>query len=335
MKIYKILLIVTLILSGCSNKQDREEDQIRIGISFYDSYDPFITELSNNIQKNLSDEANIVVRLKDAEKSQQTQNRQVQDMIDDDYDVICVNLVDRTAPNKIINMAEDTDTPIIFFNRELVSQDLESWTRLYYVGADAQESGKMQGEMAAEYIAEHPEVDKNNDGKIQYVVLEGEAGHQDSIVRTDVSIQTISDSGLDIDKLDFAIANWNRSQAYTKTKQLFSKYDNIELIISNNDEMALGAVQALQEENTSQTDWPIIIGIDGTADGLEAVKEGYMIGTVYNDGIGQAEAIAKLALALAKGSSLDDLNLKSGKYIRLPYAKVTSENVDDYLSIMQ
>lgn len=335
MKIYKVLLAAALILSGCSSAQEQEEDQIRIGISFYDSYDPFITELSNHIQEDLSNEANIVVRLKDAEKSQQTQNRQVQDMIDDGYDVICVNLVDRTAPNKIINMAEDSDTPIIFFNRELVSQDLESWTRLYYVGADAQESGRMQGEMAADYIKEHPEVDANNDGKIQYVVLEGEAGHQDSIVRTDVSIQTLSDSGLDIDKLDFAIANWNRSQAYTKTKQLLSKYDNIELIISNNDEMALGAVQALQESNVNEEKWPVIIGIDGTSDGLEAVKNGYLIGTIYNDGIGQADAIASLALALAKGESLDDLHLKSGKYIRLPYAKVTSDNVDDYIALLQ
>lgn len=335
MKVNKLFIIMSLLISGCASSLNHEEEQIRIGISFYDSYDPFITELSNNIQNNLSEETNIVVRLKDAEKSQTTQNRQVQDMIDDDFDVICVNLVDRTAANKIINMAEDTDTPIIFFNRELVSQDLESWTRLYYVGADAEESGRMQGEMAAEYIEEHPEVDKNSDGKIQYVVLEGEAGHQDSIVRTDVSIQTLSDASFDIEKVDFAIANWNRAQAYTKTKQLLSRYDNIELILSNNDEMALGAVQALEESELAQEYWPIIIGIDGTSDGLEAVKNGSLIGTVYNDGIGQAEAIAKLALTLAKGSSLDDLNLKNGKYIRLPYAKVTAENVDEYLALVQ
>ena len=163
------LLTVMLFLTGCKEKIIEEKQKIRIGISYYDSYDPFIMELSSRIEKQLNEYENVIVKSVDSEKSQSTQNRQVSDMLSDSYDVICVNLVDRTAPKKIISMAEDSNVPVIFFNRELVSQDLESWTRLYYVGADAGESGKMQGEIVSDYIKEHPEVDKNQDGKIQKV----------------------------------------------------------------------------------------------------------------------------------------------------------------------
>ena len=76
------------------------------------------------------------------------------------------------------------------FNRELVEEDLERWDKLYYVGADAKESGVLQGELAAAYLKAHPEADRNQDGVIQYVVLEGEAGHQDAILRTEYAAST-------------------------------------------------------------------------------------------------------------------------------------------------
>ena len=335
-KIMKCIMILTLLLTGCVNKTESANKKIKIGISYYDSYDSFVVGLSKRIENELGTYENVVVKSYDAEKSQFTQNRQVSDMIDEGFDVICVNLVDRTAPKKIISMAEDNDVPIIFFNRELVSQDLESWTKLYYVGGDASESGEKEGKLTSDYIHEHPEADKNQDGKIQYVVLEGESGHQDAIVRTDVSVQTITNEGIVLDKVDFAIANWNKSQAYTKTKQMITEYDDqIELLLSNNDDMALGAIQAYQESGMERSEWPIIVGIDGIITGLEAVKDGYLIGTIYNDQVSQAKSIAELSYALATNSSLSSLGLTNGKYIRHPYITVTKENVDDYLKLLQ
>ncbi len=329
-------LILTLMVTGCMQEKNSDKDKIKIGISYYDSYDSFVTGLSKRIEDELHTYENVIVKSYDAEQSQFTQNRQVTDMIDEGFDVICVNLVDRTAPKKIITMAEDHDVPIIFFNRELVSNDLESWTKLYYVGANASESGQKEAELVVDYIQQHPEADRNQDGKIQYVMLEGESGHQDAVVRTDVSVQTLIDEGIVLDKLDFAIANWNRSQAYTKTKQLLTKYhDEIELILSNNDEMALGAIQALQESGLAQENWPILVGIDGTLDGLQAVKDGYLIGTVFNDQVSQAKSIADLSYALASNQSLDSFNLRNGRYIRHPYITVTKDNVDDYLKLLQ
>ena len=75
--------------------------------------------------------------------------------------------------------------PIIFFNREPVEEDLMRWDKLYYVGGKAKQSGELQGELAADFIKVNPQADRNNDGKIQYVILEGEMGHQDAIIRTE------------------------------------------------------------------------------------------------------------------------------------------------------
>lgn len=213
-----------------------------------------------------------------------------------------------------------------------MEEDLERWTRLYYVGAQAFESGIMQGELAAEAFLTDQSLDKNGDGIFQYVVLEGEAGHQDAIVRTEYSVSTMIDSGVEVEKLGYAIANWNRAQAQTKMAQLMSQFgDSIELVIANNDDMALGAIDALKASDLTKDEWPAVIGIDGTDVGLEAVKNKEMIGTVYNDKEGQADAMLNLAYELSTGGDLSDLNLIDGKYIRLPYARVTCDDVDSYM----
>lgn len=163
---------------------------------------------------------------------------------------------------------------MIFFNREPVRDDLMQWEKLYYVGCDAKESGDMQGEIAANYIKKHSEVDRNGDGKIQYVLLEGEAGHQDAISRTDCSVKTIMDKGVDLEKLSYQFADGTEVRRRTET-QLISQYGSqIELVISNNDEMALGAVEAYDNSSISRDKWPVIFGIDGLDDALQADKAG-------------------------------------------------------------
>ena len=119
--------------------------------------------------------------------------------------------------------------------------------------------------------------------------------------------------------------------------QLLSQNGNkIELVIANNDDMAVGAIDALKASDLSREEWPVVVGIDGTDVGLEAVKNGEMVGTVYNDKEGQAKGMLELSFALATGGNLEDLNLEdldleNGKYIRLPYTKVGPDDVDEYL----
>ncbi len=321
--------------TGCSKKEEQaSSDKIKIGVTLYDQYDTFVGQLMDCFMECVTDDAEVVVL--NAAQSQQTQNTQVKKLIEDGCDVICVNLVDRTDPTTVIDAARKADVPIIFFNRELVEGDIVRWNRLYYVGANAIESGIMQGELASRTCMSDKSVDKNGDGLIQYVVLEGEAGHQDSIVRTEYSVNTLIDSGVEVDKLGYAIANWNRAQAQTKVTQFIEENGKkIELVLANNDDMALGAVDAYEASGMIRRDWPAIFGIDGTDVGLEAVRDDKMVGTVYNDKEGQARAMYELALVLGRGGSIDELSdefeVDDERYIRLPYTKVTATNINKYL----
>ena len=330
MTIAGLACLLAVEASGCGNTGGGQVTSIRIGVSVYDQYDTFVSEMINHFNEYASEvsasmDSNVSVNIDvyNAAASQTTQNNQVKTMLEDGCDIICVNLVDRTEPVTIIDMAEKQDVPVIFFNRELVEQDLERWDKLYYVGAKAFESGIMQGEMAADIFKNDPAADKNRDGVFQYIVLEGEADHQDAIVRTEYAVSTITDQGVPVEKLGYAIANWNRAQANTKMSQLLTEYgDQIELVLSNNDDMALGAVDAMKAAGIDQAEWPVILGIDGTDVGLAALKNSEIRGTVYNDKEGQAEKMFDLAFCLARGLPLDDLGLEDGKYIRQPYTKL-------------
>ena len=331
------IIICVLPVCGCKNNEVDQGEEIQIGISVYDEYDTFISQLIGAFMENVTAETKqgkrrISVSQYNAAGSQITQNNQVEEMINDGCDVICINLVDRTDPSMIIEMARNANVPVVFFNRELVEEDLFSWDRLYYVGADAFESGTIEGEIVAEEYKKNRSIDKNKDGYLQYVVLEGEASHQDSIVRSEYSVNALIDAGIKVDKLESSIANWNRAQAQSKMIQLIEKYgDSIELVLSNNDDMALGAIDEYEARNIPKEERPVIVGIDGTDVGLKAVKDGTMLGTVYNNKEGQARSMFELAQALATGDDLKDFELDNGKYIRYPYTKVTQGNIDDYL----
>lgn len=331
--------LLASLLTGCGDELRRQEPKsIKIGVTLYDQYDTFVAQLMEEFNTYASakeEETGVAINIEvyNAADSQSTQNNQVEEMLNDGCDVICVNLVDRTEPTTIIDMAEKNHVPVIFFNRELVAEDLERWDQLYYVGAKAFESGIMEGEIAADTFKNNPEVDKNGDGMFQYVVLEGEAGHQDAIVRTEYSVSTIVENGVPVEKLGYGIANWNRAQAQTKMAQMLGEHgENIELVIANNDDMALGAIDALKASDLEQEDWPVVVGIDGTDVGLEAVANGEMVGTVYNDKEGQAEAMLDLAYELSVDGDLSGLDLEDGKYIRLPYSKVGADDVEEYIS---
>ena len=326
-----------LVLSGCSGKSEQTEKTLRVGVITYSQDDPFINGLTDELKVQLKAMENkqrrIIVSTKSGNDDQQEQNEKVEEMIDAGCDVLCINLVDRTAPSRIIRMARNEDIPVIFFNREPVREDLMQWEKLYYVGCDAEQSGIMQGEIAEEYIKSHPEVDKNEDGKIQYVLLEGEAGHQDAISRTEYSVKTLMKNDVILEKLSYQLADWNRGQAENRMNRLISQYGKkIELVMSNNDEMALGAVEAYRTVGYAREDWPVIFGIDGLEDALKAVKAGEMQGSILNDRVDQAKEMAKMAVKLFEGEDFDQENLKEGRYYFSEYQKVDSSNIDEYLS---
>ena len=323
-------------LCSCGEVSGNTSQKVQVGVAYYNQTDTFVRELidcfKNELETYKTEDLEVTAMVREAAGLEKTQNEQVKELIDAGCNVLCVNLVDRADPSEIIDTARAHDIPLILFNREPVTEDMLQGEKIYYVGAIARQSGELQGEMAAEVI-KNGGVDRNGDGKIQYVILEGEADHQDAIIRTENVVNTLNKEGINLEKLSYQIANWNRAQAENRMKQMIRQYnDEVELVLSNNDDMAAGAVDAYDELNYTEDNRPVFFGVDGTSVGLQAVKDGDFAGTVYNDKEGQASVMAELSVALATGGSLDAITFENERYVYLPYLKVTADNVDEFLN---
>ena len=341
--LFCLSLFLLFNLCACGNAGEKKaKKKIKIGVTLYDSYDTFLTGYMRAFDKEVAEKRaegyEVNVLQYNAAGSQAMQNEQVEEMLQNSCDVLCVNLVDRTAPSEIIDMAKKKDVPVIFFNRELVEEDLNQWNKLYYVGADAKQSGVLQGELVLEDVKDAekegqlpPELDRNGDGKLQYLIFEGEAGHQDSIMRTDYVVSTIQDAGIPLERLDYSIANWSRAEAQSKMMQLYPEFQGkIELILSNNDDMALGVIDAYDKIGVQKDLRPWIYGIDGTKAGLAAIEKGSMRATVYNDEVGQSKALFRIAFQLASEGAEDGEGTEIEKITRLPYRKVRRKNYAEF-----
>ena len=326
-------------LISCNSRNNEEEDlnDIKIGISVYEQDDIFISSIISNIEnitkeKRSEGSYSITLNVEDAKSNQYNQNEQVDMFIDQGYDVMCINLVDRRSAATIINKAKNANIPVIFFNREPVEEDMNMSNKVYYVGAQAEQSGMMQGDIVIEKYKNNPsDVDKNGDGKIQYVMLEGEQGHQDASIRTEYSIKRLVDNGIKVEKLGSEVANWSRTEASEKVARWIEKYnDKVELIISNNDDMALGAIDVLNKSKI-KNNMPLIVGVDGIKDAFKAIDNGEMTGTVISDAYKQGKAIFDTALRVSSESILDKDNGIDTRYIRIPHVIVTKENVGEYI----
>lgn len=290
--------------------REEKKTALRIGVLLYRNDDTFIGTLRNSLEQAAKDyekETGIRVALdvRDAKRNQITQNSQAERMIDLDCDVLCVNIVDRSAASGIIDKAMEADTPIVFFNREPVAEDMNRWEKLYYVGADAKESAVLEGQILVDAYKKNPSsLDRNGDGVVSYVLLEGETNHQDSLIRTEWSIQTLKDGGVPIRRITGGIANWEKNQASALMEQWLSEYGTeIELVIANNDDMALGAIDAIERAGIV-TGTIKLVGIDGTPAGQDAFREGKLLGTVESSKEIYAKRIFDTAEELAMGKEV-------------------------------
>lgn len=299
-------LCAASLLAGCSGKENAgEKNSIRIGVSLYRGDDTFINNIRGELEKCAKEyekETGVKVNLdiQDAKGSQNTQNNQVERFISLGCDVLCINPVDRMDASVMIDRAMNAQVPVVFFNRQPVEEDMNRWDQLYYIGVDAKETAVLQGQIIVDLYREDPlAVDINGDGVVSYVMLEGESNHQDSLIRTEWSVQTLKDGGVPIEKITGGIANWERSQASALMEQWLGEYpETIELVVSNNDDMALGAIDALSRAGITEVN---VIGIDGTIPGIEAIENGKLLGTVSANKEVYGSAIMELAASCALG----------------------------------
>ena len=211
----------------------------------------------------------------DSNNSQTTQTEQIQTAISKGTSMLIVNLVDsgsEDAATNIINMAKEKDIPVIFFNRAVSTADdggeavISSYEKCAFVGTDYEMAGHMQGQMIGEYLVENYDtVDLNGDGKISYVMFKGDEANAEAIARTQYGVEdanaVLTEAGKpELEFYDSANSNkylvdqngaWSAQAATDYMQTILSQYSEangnmVELVIANNDDMALGAISALQ-----------------------------------------------------------------------------------------
>lgn len=306
--------------AGC-RETPQEDGTLRIGVAVYKGEDTYISNMTQAMQESVDDWCaetgeRIQVSISDAQESQNTQNEQIDRFLSLGYDVLCVNLVDRTDAARVVDKAREADVPLVFFNREPVQEDIDAWDKVYYVGSDARQSAQLQAQIVLDLWESDPAaLDQNGDGILQYMMLEGESRHQDAVIRTEVSVQTLREAGVPLERVESGIANWDRNQAAALTESALLEYPEIELILCNNDDMALGAADAVERLGLEFSN---IVGIDGTPQGVEAVDQGRLLGTVVMDYPAHGEAIFRLSRALALGDDPQETAGLSERIIRIP-----------------
>ncbi|MDP2813586.1 MAG: galactose ABC transporter substrate-binding protein [Erysipelotrichaceae bacterium] len=329
------ILLFAFVLLGCEVKKTE------IPLLIYDMQDAYMFDFEKKIQEATNGFFDLVTV--DGQNSQIIQNEDIDKWINAKVPLLIVNPVDRLSVYSIIEKAKKSGTKIIFFNREPLAQDMDLYDSVYYVGADAAESAKIQAQIIMELFGNNPQLnafDKNGDGVIQAVILKGEQGHQDAEARTKVVVETLTGAGYKVEVLDISIANFDRQTAKTAMDGLITSHGkNIEVVISNNDAMALGAIEALTDKgyfmdtnkdgkiDRASEVWIPVVGIDGLDIAMEQIESGFLYGTVFNDSQNMAEAIVELANLLIKGEDVSDLSftITNGKYIWINYKKITNQ----------
>ena len=336
-KFFALAAVLALAFAGAAFAI--EADEVLVGACIYKFDDTFMTGVRNNMKAEM-DKIGGELEITDSQNRQPLQNDQVDAYIAKGANVVIVNPVDRTAALPLMEKAKAAGIPIVFINREPEPEVMQAYDKIWYDGAKAEESGTQSGELIVDYFKKNPGADKNKDGKIQYIMLRGEQGHQDAVLRTEYSVKAMKEGGFELEELGSDTANWDKVQATDKMKGFISAVgiERIEAVLANNDDMALGAIEALKAEGYNMGDpakYIPVVGVDATAPALEAMAKGEMLGTVLNDAANQGKAAVQAAVAAAMGKEVNKetigYEVTDGKYIWVPYRKVTSENYKDFM----
>ncbi|OON88323.1 LacI family transcriptional regulator [Oribacterium sp. C9] len=301
----------------------------KVGVCIYQFSDNFMTLFRTELQSYLESlgfkPENISIV--DGANDQATQTNQIQNFITSGVDVLIINPVNSSSAATITDMVTAANIPLVYINREPDEQEEKRWAdenmNVTYVGCDARQSGTMQGEIVADL---ENKGDINGDGKVSYIMIEGDPENVDAQYRTEFSVKALKDAGIEVEELDDQVGNWDQAQAQSLVANSLAQHGkDIEVVFCNNDAMALGALQAIEAAGETVGTDVYLLGVDALQEACENVKTGKQTGTVFNDHISQSHSAADAAVKYLKGETNDH-------YIGCDYVKVTTANVDDILA---
>ena len=333
-KFLAILLVAMMALSALSFAS-AEAKTYKVGVSIYQFTDNFMTLYRNEIEnyfKSLeTDDVKYEIIMADGKNDMAEQTNQINNFITQGVDVIILNLVQTSSADALIDQIVANEIPLVLINREPLAYDAEGNTldeayegilnnpKVCYVGADARQSGTFQGEMVAE-LENHGDI--NGDGKISYIMIEGDPENIDAQYRTEYSVKALTDAGYTVECLDDQVGNWDQTKGQELCANALTKYGNdVEVVFCNNDAMALGAATAIQTAGRTVGKDIYLLGVDALEEAVQLVKDGEMTGTVLNDHIGQSHAAVDVAVKLLNGEDIEN-------YYWVDYVKVNKAYVD-------
>ena len=238
---------------------------------------------------------------------------------------VIVNLVDADAAEQIVEAAGDMK--VVFVNRRPSDVSLLN-ENVVYVGSDEMQSGGYQGQYLAEYFKEKGQTE------IKYILLKGTEGLVHTEQRTESVLAALEENGITATEASAPlVADYDRATAQDMISPLITTAD-YDCIISNNDAMALGAIEALEAAGIDPSTIPVV-GIDATVDGCQAVADGKMYMTVFQDADGQGYGACMAVVNLLEGNPINegtDFELDDTGYISwIPFTPVDKDNVADYM----
>ena len=341
-KLLSVLMAAVMVagVGGVGAAQVKADDEKILGAGIYSASDNFNSYIGKAITN--ACDGIFKTNIEDGQNDQSTQNNQVDTMLAKGASAVAVSVCDVTAAPTLIQKCKDAgNVPIIFFNKEITDYDvINSYENAYQVTSTGGDYGaSIQAQMVIDYWKEHPEMDKNGDGKLQLVYLMGDPGHTASQPRCDYLKSTIEDAGIEIDLLAEDTGMWVTATAKEKMDAWVSKYgDEIECCVAGNDAMALGALSAVEAagfntDGEESSKYIPIYGIDALPEILSKIESGEITGSVFQDAKTQGQTIVKMAENLTSGKdAVDGIEgvevEEEAKAVRVPYQAITKDNLD-------
>ena len=305
----------------------------KVGISIYKFDDNFMTlyrtELVRYLTEDLGFKAENVV-VQDGKGDQAEQTNQIQNFIASGVDVMILNLVQASSAPQVTDMCKDAGIPVVYINREPDATEEERWEseglNATYVGCDARQSGTYQGE---EILETANKGDINGDGKVSYIMIQGDPENVDAQYRTEFSVKALTDAGMEVEELLKQRGDWDQAKAQQIAQDALNQYgDKIEVIFCNNDAMALGALQAIEAAGRKVNEDIYLVGVDALTEAVQNVIDGKQTGTVFNNHFAQAQAASDIAVKFLSGEKVDAVNMVN-------YEKVTKDNAQEILDMLK
>ncbi|MGY3777012.1 galactose ABC transporter substrate-binding protein [Helcococcus sueciensis] len=357
-KLLAILLALVLVLAACSpaNKETGKETgaetgtetnaetsaennetdgkTYKLGVLLYNGSDNYIGTVRQALEALDAADDSIELDIQDGQNNQATQLEQIDAMIAKQVDGLLINIVDFGSGKSVKEKVAGTNIPTVFWNRD-ISADLtaDDLAKFIFYGTVAPQAGVMQGEMAYENWTANKALDRNGDGKLQYVMLHGGLDNAEAKARTEESIKYFKDKGVEVEEIGMQVAEWDADKAKQAVDAWMAKDgDKIEMIFSNNDGMAFGAITALQEAGYNKGDASKhipVYGVDALADAIKKIEEGTMDGTVRQNNETMAQGMITLIKnKLTKDDWTEGTDLEiyeDGVSVRMDYEKVTKQ----------